>query len=184
MTYSVETCVLKAAMLFVSTEHTRYYLNGIHIDPAGKIVALDGHRMFVGPLTGAPDKGFIIPRDVLKRVLTGNKRVSIEFDESQIDGQSYTPVDGTFPDWTRAVPRECNGEVAQFNLAFLGDFGKAQKILGGLNAVAVIHHNGGSGAGVSFSARDDCYGICMPVRESAVWSPGFGYDTAPAAKAP
>src|ERR1700757_870526 len=109
----------------ISTEETRYYLNGIYLHatkadevPVIRAVATDGHRlppMEMGLPAGAPGMpGTIVPR---KTVLELRKLVEESDDEVQI-GLSETKIrlaigeaaltskliDGTFPDYDRVIP--------------------------------------------------------------------------------
>src|SRR6266851_5778682 len=109
----------------ISTEETRYYLNGIYLHatkadevPVIRAVATDGHRLarmeMVLPEGAAGMPGVIIPR---KTVLELRKLVEESEDEVQI-GLSETKIrvaigeaaltskliDGTFPDYDRVIP--------------------------------------------------------------------------------
>lgn len=182
-TITVNADMLRAALLCASTEETRYYLKGVFVDPAGKLVSTDGHRMFVGTIDLAASEhnpapgsftGWIICRDALKRALAGHKLPTIEISPTRTGDIACQPIDGTFPDWRRAVPSEITGTVAQFNPAYVADMGKIGVLLQGkpkryspsAGLTAHIHHNGESPAGVSFPGVDDAYGILMPIRGS------------------
>jgi DNA polymerase-3 subunit beta len=109
----------------ISTEETRYYLNGIYLHatkadevPVIRAVATDGHRLarmeMVLPEGAAGMPGIIVPR---KTVLELRKLVEESEDEVQI-GLSETKIrlaigeaaltskliDGTFPDYDRVIP--------------------------------------------------------------------------------
>jgi DNA polymerase III subunit beta len=109
----------------ISTEETRYYLNGIYLPatkndgvPVIRAVATDGHRLarveMVLPEGAATMPGVIIPR---KTVLELRKLVEESAGEVQI-GLSDTKIrfafgeatltskliDGTFPDYDRVIP--------------------------------------------------------------------------------
>src|SRR5690348_13963255 len=109
----------------ISTEETRYYLNGIYLHatkadevPVIRAVATDGHRLarmeMVLPEGAAGMPGVIVPR---KTVLELRKLVDESDDELQI-GLSDTKIrfgigeatltskliDGTFPDYDRVIP--------------------------------------------------------------------------------
>ena len=109
----------------ISTEETRYYLNGIYLHatkadevPVIRAVATDGHRLarveMVLPEGAAGIPGIIIPR---KTVLELRKLVDESEEEVQI-GLSETKIrvtigeaaltskliDGTFPDYDRVIP--------------------------------------------------------------------------------
>ncbi|MEP3227227.1 MAG: DNA polymerase III subunit beta [Parasphingorhabdus sp.] len=109
----------------ISTEETRYYLNGIflHVQdeetPVLKAAATDGHRLARVTLPrpagaeGMPD--VIVPRkcvNELRKLLDENNEASVQIDlsASKIRFTLGTAVltskliDGTFPDYTRVIP--------------------------------------------------------------------------------
>jgi len=109
----------------ISTEETRYYLNGIYLHaaerdgtPVLRAVATDGHRLasVEGPLpAGAGDMpGIIVPRKAvseLHRLIEETiEDVSVELSETKIrfsfDSVILTSklIDGTFPDYERVIP--------------------------------------------------------------------------------
>ena len=109
----------------ISTEETRYYLNGIYLHTAksGEVsvlraVATDGHRLarveIMIPDGAAGMPGVIIPRKTvveLRKLLDEiDQPVRIELSESKIrfdfgDGVlSSKLIDGTFPDYDRVIP--------------------------------------------------------------------------------
>ena len=168
---TVPTAMLKAALVCASTEQARYYLNGVYVDPKGFLVSTDGHRAFVGKidLTDAPAfDGWTIPRDAIKRALTGHKADVIEISPTRVGDVACTAVDGIYPEWRRVVPSDLSGVTAQFNPAYIADMGKIGDILrgkrknGGLTAH--IHHNGEGPAGVTFPDCDDAFAVLMPIR--------------------
>jgi DNA polymerase III subunit beta len=109
----------------ISTEETRYYLNGIYLHPAGTAkapklrgVATDGHRLaqFELPLpagaAGMP--GIIVPRKTVgevQRLIEDNEsEVAVELSQGKIRftlGETVLTsklIDGTFPDYVRVIP--------------------------------------------------------------------------------
>ncbi|MFA7439523.1 MAG: DNA polymerase III subunit beta [Sphingomonadaceae bacterium] len=107
----------------ISTEETRYYLNGIFLHaPAGqqtlRAVATDGHRLarYELPLpAGAADMpDIIIPRkcvaEVRKLLDERDEDIGISLSAArirfQIGGAVLTSklIDGTFPDYSRVIP--------------------------------------------------------------------------------
>jgi DNA polymerase III subunit beta len=109
----------------ISTEETRYYLNGIFLhvteegEPLLRAAATDGHRLARVTLprpTGAdgmPD--IIIPRKCVAEVRklldeSGGNNIQIDLSASKIrftfDNAILTSklIDGTFPDYTRVIP--------------------------------------------------------------------------------
>jgi DNA polymerase-3 subunit beta len=110
----------------ISTEETRYYLNGIywHAALSGKVkvlraVATDGHRLarLQVPLPEGADAmpGVIVPRKTvseLRRLIEETSQpVEISLSESKIrfavDGLTLTSklIDGTFPEYERVIPQ-------------------------------------------------------------------------------
>ena len=171
---TVSPDMLRAALLCTSAAETRHYLRGVYVDPTGKLVATDGHRMFVGKIdlkkSGVEPgsfTGWIICRDAIKRALTGYKEDEIVISPTSIGDLSCQPVDGGFPDWTRVVAsREPSGVVAQFNPAYVADMGKIAKLLTGNKSGYTVHfhYNGEAPCGVTFPGCDDAFGVLMPVR--------------------
>lgn len=125
----------------ISTEDSRYYLNGIyfHILNYGNrrnlvAVATDGHRLYKQecemPFGSDDMPSVIIPRKtvtILRKLLKGKacpKSVSISVTEAKFrvsfDGIVITSktVDGTYPDYQRVVPRY-NSKIATINAAEL-----------------------------------------------------------------
>ena len=111
----------------ISTEETRYYLNGIYLHKAAdqdgtarlRAVATDGHRLSCADVAlpdGAADlPGVIVPRktvtEVRKLIDDGDEPVSIALSETRIrfkvGAASLTSklIDGSFPDYERVIPR-------------------------------------------------------------------------------
>jgi DNA polymerase III subunit beta len=76
-------------------------------------------------------------------------------------------IDGRSPDWRKVVPREFSGQAAQFNPNYIGDLGKAARILHGKNALGVgIGYNGNSSALIDLY-HEDFVGVLMPMRGDA-----------------
>ena len=107
----------------ISTEETRYYLNGIYLHTAenGKVlraVATDGHRLArieVGLPAGASGMpGVIVPRKAiyeLKKLIEGGEGdVSVSLSDTKIRfayGNAVLVsklIDGNFPDYERVIP--------------------------------------------------------------------------------
>ncbi|BCH33250.1 DNA polymerase III subunit beta [Mesorhizobium sp. L-8-10] len=114
----------------ISTEETRYYLNGIYLhtmDDGGRsvlrAVATDGHRLARGqveaPSGSAGMKGIIIPRKTVGEILklakaAGQGEVAVETSDTKIrlsfGGTVIASklIDGTFPDYERVIPKANN----------------------------------------------------------------------------
>ena len=185
----VPAAAMRAALVCVSTEETRFYLNGVHVEPLGHevaIVSTDGHRLFAArfePLRAdfeaMPDQPLIIPRDAVKKALTGYKGENImirrEGDSYLFGDISFRPVDGTFPDWRRVLPSDTLpdfGKLAQFNPAYLADVEKVGKaLIPGRHGPAkpYLHHMGDGPAVVTFSDIDlRAVMLIMPWRAEAM----------------
>ena len=112
----------------ISTEETRYYLNGIYLHTAGaagaakastlRAVATDGHRLAQFELalpTGAEGMpGIIIPRktvsEVQRLIEDVEAEITVELSQGKIRfsiGDAVLTsklIDGTFPDYARVIP--------------------------------------------------------------------------------
>ena len=113
------------ARFAISTEETRYYLNGIYMHVANtedgsvlRAVATDGHRLaqvdqeVPEGAVGMP--GIIIPRktvgEVRKLIDEVDGTIDVSLSDTKIrfsfDGAAITSklIDGTFPDYSRVIP--------------------------------------------------------------------------------
>ncbi len=117
--------VIDKTRFAISSEETRYYLNGIYFHAANddkpvlRAVATDGHRLarYELPLPkGAADMpGIIVPRKTIaelrKLIEDGSGAVDIALSDTKIrfefDGIVLTSklIDGTFPDYNRVIPQ-------------------------------------------------------------------------------
>ena len=109
----------------ISTEETRYYLNGIYLHatkndevPVLRAVATDGHRLarveIAAPEGAAGMPGVIVPRktvlELRKLVDEGEDEVQIALSDTKIRcaiGEAALTsklIDGTFPDYDRVIP--------------------------------------------------------------------------------
>ncbi len=128
--FGVKSSVLRRlfdkAKFAISTEETRYYLNGIYLHAAdsegGKVlrcVATDGHRLAridASLPDGAADiPGVIVPRKTVNEVgkLLSDDDAVIAVSVSETKIRFATPevtltskvIDGSFPDYTRVIPQ-------------------------------------------------------------------------------
>ena len=109
----------------ISTEETRYYLNGIYLHVAGsgksqtlRAVATDGHRLaqtdLPVPAGAAGMPGVIVPRktvtEVQRLIEDSGAEVGIELSSAKIRFSigdvvlTSKLIDGTFPDYARVIP--------------------------------------------------------------------------------
>ena len=175
----IATDLLKAALVCASSEETRYYLRGVHLSTTGHMVTTDGHRMFVARLNDRPAVDVIIPLDDVKAALklagARAQDVEVEVLANRIGQISFTPVDGTFPNWRAVVPTgeespsnkpELNDgpENVHFNHAYIGDLAKMGKALDG---ASMLHPRSASHPClVTFGERADCFAVLMPMRRT------------------
>jgi len=128
-TFTLPAADLKALIektrFAISTEETRYYLNGIylhHVDAGGahlRAVATDGHRLAqveVDAPDGAADMpGIIVPRktvlELARLIEDADSTVEVSLSAAKIRfvAASLTLtsklIDGTFPDYERVIPQ-------------------------------------------------------------------------------
>jgi len=111
----------------VSTEETRYYLNGLYLHVVNdggvqklRAVATDGHRLALAEMpapegsVGAP--GVIVPRKTIgeaRRLLddageTVELQISPQKVRFEFNGAALTSkvIDGNFPDYSRVIPKD------------------------------------------------------------------------------
>jgi DNA polymerase-3 subunit beta len=116
----------------ISTEETRYYLNGIYLHAAGngknatlRAVATDGHRLaqveLPLPSGAAGMPGIIVPRktvgEVQRLIEDSEAEISIELSAGKIRFTlgdvvlTSKLIDGTFPDYGRVIPANNDKEL-------------------------------------------------------------------------
>jgi DNA polymerase-3 subunit beta len=109
----------------ISTEETRYYLNGIYLHAAGsgktatlRAVATDGHRLAQAelplPAGAAGMPGIIVPRKTvteLQRLIEDSEaEIAVQLSSAKIRFSigdvvlTSKLIDGTFPDYARVIP--------------------------------------------------------------------------------
>jgi DNA polymerase-3 subunit beta len=119
----------------ISTEETRYYLNGIYLHHAKgasenvlRAVATDGHRLALAeapaPKGSAALKGVIVPRKAVaevRRLLDdAPEAVTVEASDAKITFRigdatlTSKLIDGSFPDYQRVIPKD-NGRILSVN---------------------------------------------------------------------
>jgi len=126
----------------ISTEETRYYLNGIYLHaaeqdgedgaPVLRAVATDGHRL-ASAETALPEgaesmPGVIVPRKTVTelhklieeteaeiRVIMSDAKIQFSFDGVVLTSKL---IDGTFPDYERVIPQGNDKEMKVTRKAF------------------------------------------------------------------
>ncbi|MBP2147971.1 DNA polymerase III subunit beta [Xanthobacter flavus] len=126
----------------ISSEETRYYLNGIYLHlaqaedgPALRVVATDGHRLAqhqVQAPQGSEDlPGVIVPRKAVSEIgrllkPLGEESVRLEVSTTKlrltagVTTLTTKLIDGTFPDYGRVVPSG-NDKLATLDKEALGE---------------------------------------------------------------
>lgn len=119
----------------ISTEETRYYLNGIYIEASGdklRAVATDGHRLALADTelpSGAEDlPGIIVPRKTvgeIRRLIDGHDGdIDVSLSDAKIrfvvGGAVLTSklIDGSFPDYQRVIPKDNPSALVIENTVF------------------------------------------------------------------
>lgn len=124
----------------ISTEETRYYLNGVYLHGAKdekdkavlRTVATDGHRLALAEIKapkGAEDlEGVIVPRKAIaeaRRLIDGlDGDVHIDVSDTKIvvkAGRATLTsklIDGSFPDYARVIPQGNEKKLTIDNKAF------------------------------------------------------------------
>ncbi|UFX49054.1 DNA polymerase III subunit beta [Bradyrhizobium sp. 41S5] len=121
------------AAFAISTEETRYYLNGIYLHAVKqgnvatlRAVATDGHRLaqveYPLPEGAADLKGIIVPRKTVGEITrlfdAGENEILVEASSSKIRFSAGDLVltskliDGTFPDYGRVIPVNNDKKIA------------------------------------------------------------------------
>ncbi|HEY1246723.1 MAG TPA: DNA polymerase III subunit beta [Hyphomicrobiaceae bacterium] len=130
----------------ISTEETRYYLNGIYLhqasqagQPTLRAVATDGHRLAQAELPLPPGAdgipGVILPRktvhELLRLIESSETMVGVDISASKarfrigIDKEigrvtlTTKLIDGTFPDYARVIPKANDRALKVRNGAFV-----------------------------------------------------------------
>ena len=131
--------LIEKTQFAISTEETRYYLNGIYLHTVEvdghamlRAVATDGHRLarieMPAPQGAAGMPGVIVPRktvaEVQKLVEDLNAEVTIELSATKARF-TFGPVvltskliDGTFPDYNRVIPANNDKRLVLERAAF------------------------------------------------------------------
>lgn len=141
----VDSKIIKAIILAAAKKDIRFYLNGVLVN-ATHIVATDGCRLHAYKHGQEWSHGeVIIPIDKVELALK-MKTKQIEIFKDHINGVSFTPIDGRFPDYMRVIPQNqapAVGEIiASVNPEFLLDACKAVKLVTGAKAYPVLANVG------------------------------------------
>ena len=174
----------------ISTEETRYYLNGIYLHPAeqGKTatlraVATDGHRLAQVELP-LPDgakgmAGVIIPRKTVHElhrlieasggaIKTSVSPARIRFEIGTVTLTSKL-IDGTFPDYGRVIPQGNDKEMRVSNAEFTS----------AVDRVSTIASERGRAVKLNIGKNKLILSVNNPEGGSATEEIGVGYGSTP-----
>jgi DNA polymerase-3 subunit beta len=174
----------------ISTEETRYYLNGIYLHIAGegkkvvlRAVATDGHRLaqveLAAPEGASGMPGIIIPRktvgEVQRLVEDLDGEIKIELSATKIRFTigpvvlTSKLIDGTFPDYARVIPL---GNDKQLEVE-KRDFEQA------VDRVSTVASERGRAVKLSLSGGKLVLSVINPDSGSATEEIEVGYDADP-----
>lgn len=174
----------------ISTEETRYYLNGIYLHTAtsGKAatlraVATDGHRLaqveLERPAGAEGMPGVIIPRktvhelhrlieDSAGSVNIGVSPAKVRFEIGTVTLTSKL-IDGTFPDYGRVIPMGNDKQMTVSNAEFMG----------AVDRVSTIASERGRAVKLNIGPDKLVLSVNNPEGGSATEEIGVGYGAAP-----
>lgn len=169
----------------ISTEETRYYLNGIYLHvEADKLrgVATDGHRLALVdldlPADAADMAGVIIPRKTvgeIQRLLDDVETVAVELSDTKIRvtcGDAVLTsklIDGTFPDYRRVIPQGNDKTLEIDRAAFHA----------AIDRVATVSSEKGKATKLTLSKDNLDLSVTNPDSGSASEEVEAGYDAEP-----
>ncbi len=176
----------RALVLVAPKNNVRWYLNGALFDfQTNRAVATDGHCLLAINLENAdlPPSGMqaIIPRDALADISKGGKvddAIEIFVDDdtftlSRLNDKraniTGTLCAGTYPDYTRVMPRKVSGETAQFDAQLYARIDKALKLALDLDKtpkLSTVGYNGEKAGATVFvhGHSDKAVAVIMPAR--------------------
>jgi hypothetical protein len=201
MKFNVNADLFRNVARAVSTESTRYYLNGVFIEPhpcgGTYLVATDGHRMIVAyDPQGETDGRHIVPapRDLLRQtirkrargislgdarriVATGNA-VQVRSGGDIVASFAIEAIDGVFPDWSRVVPAMPeHGSASAHNPAYVSDLMDLAMDLRACGWPGLLPRMMSAGEGspsvITYGADAPVFALLMPIRSSEAAMPAF-----------
>lgn len=170
----------------VSSEETRYYLHGVHIEPCrdgpgALLVATDGSVLVVihdpeGWVEPGTSGIVTLPPALLKACSgKGDPRLEIEGGEASVAGMSAKGVliDGTYPDWRRVIPDQSEGDTlatsATFDVRLYKRLADAIAPSSGKSAQCVALYGSGRNPHVMIGNDPNAFGVIMPIYETIAW---------------
>ncbi len=174
----------------ISTEETRYYLNGIYLHTAGsgkdmklRAVATDGHRLaqfeLPAPAGAEGIPGVIVPRktvgEVQRLIESSEGEIAVELSQSKVRFTfndvvlTSKLIDGTFPDYSRVIPLG-NDKVLEVNKR---EFEQA------VDRVSTVASERGRAVKLALSPGRLVLSVTNPDSGSATEELEVGYDAEP-----
>lgn len=128
---------LRFVSSFISTEETRYYLNGVCFD-GSFVVATNGHALGRMKTSFSVDDRPIVPREAVHQVMRRHiKQMSFGDKVARFVGHGITIltklIDGTFPDYQRVIPNKEISDAASTFTVKTADF------IGALKRASCLH---------------------------------------------
>ena len=168
----------------ISTEETRYYLNGIYLHTAERkgvqvlrSVATDGHRL--APVGSGTSTDVIVPRkavnELRKLIEDLDGEVSIALSDTKIrfgfDGAILTSklIDGTFPDYDRVIPTD-NDKVLEVN---------TKQFQEAVDRVSAISSERSRAVKLALTSGNLTLSVSSPDNDTATEELAVSYDAAP-----
>jgi hypothetical protein len=178
----VNADLFRRVAMCISSEETRYYLHGVFIEKhpqsGALLVAGDGFKMLVGHDPTAEVEGSAIvklPKDMLK-IASENAIVKVEDGQASVVTQERIMssdgclIDGTFPDWRKAIPKKVGGvQLGAFDQNHLTVLAEAMSINFGNKRAGKPLRLAGCDALEPHLALGDVpymFGIAMPLRNA------------------
>lgn len=180
--FSVKADYAQLVWPFVSTDQTRYYLNGFYVQkhPAGGalIVGTDGRSLGVfWDQFGAVSIPAIVRlnkttlaacAEDCSLVLTGDRAGVYQMWNKEtgegllVAGQDAAVIDGDFPDWRTVIPPfPADTAPATFTFAELRKFDKIRRFGSKISLIRVFAKSA-TEAALVLTDRDDFLGVIMP----------------------
>ncbi|MCB1386197.1 MAG: DNA polymerase III subunit beta [Nitratireductor sp.] len=174
----------------ISTEETRYYLNGIYfhaVEDEGRLVlravATDGHRLAraqaEAPAGSEGMPGIIVPRkavgEIQKLVEDPDATVTVEVSDTKIRLSvnevvlTSKLIDGTFPDYTRVIPTGNDKEMRMERASFAA----------AVDRVSTISSERGRAVKLAIGDGQVVLTVNNPESGSATEEVAAGYDAEP-----
>jgi DNA polymerase-3 subunit beta len=140
--------LVRRTQFAISTEETRYYLNGIHLAKRGRqliAVATDGYRLAeaIAEIDSGAPLGAIVPRKAVEVLdeIAGDVTLHVTDQRIEFVGAGRRCIskliDGTYPDYARVVPATSGNIISVESTALLGGIGRLDAVAGAKDATAI-----------------------------------------------